>query len=294
MENSAVATVSATLDGAGVPAAFDAPSGRAKVLPGQPLDNDVDHRVAVRVTDTAGLSADIAWTFHVQIYPSIPAETIACTTCHSGYHSTDNCAACHGEDCGSCHDGHGGLTFGASECVGCHSGSAHHDLDARHRTTRDMAPCSPCHVAELSIEHYRYGDAAGNPLSCATCHSSTDPRVVAAVAGGFSDCAVCHTLGSGGASHITQHPDVALSAECLGCHQANVVTEHLSNPRTQAAALTCETCHENADPRVTAAISAGGADCADCHDAPHAWARRAAHRGRRPECGMRRGRLSRQ
>ena len=133
-----------------------------------------------------------------------------------------------------------------------------------------MTACRPCHVAELTIEHNRYTDAAGAVLTCATCHSSTESSVTAAVAAGISDCAACHALGGGSASHLTQHADVALAAECAQCHEANIVSEHLSNARTQSTPLSCDTCHASADATVTAAILAGGADCASCHDAPHA------------------------
>ncbi|MDR3685864.1 MAG: hypothetical protein P4L93_02745, partial [Coriobacteriia bacterium] len=100
-------------------------------------------------------------------------------------------------------------------------------------------------------------------LTCATCHSSTDPTVIAAIAAGNATCASCHTLTT--PQHLANHA-AGLSGltgcKGSGCHVDYLMTEHVTD-----RGLTCATCHASTDPTVIAAISAGGATCTTCHGA---------------------------
>lgn len=122
------------------------------------------------------------------------------------------------------------------------------------------AECISCHTptppaTNATVHHALLKD-------CIFCHK---PVVDANGVYNFEvqkDCTVCHgTLGHE-AAHDKAKPN---SAECLKCHNGNVVVEHANRN------LNCGTCHNSSDPKVMAAIAKGkgatGQDvfCYDCH-----------------------------
>jgi len=226
----------------------------------------------------------------------MPVSGTACTDCHVGYpalHPMTDCVACHsaaapsrpdGEPMGSyvpadpsahtvacatslCH--RGGGTFPHvldSDCARCHEGDhpgipkAHAAISSTsvepyHQSTSAFCVQSGCHVASLTLEHYRR-TVGGVPLSCATCHASTDPLVQRAIRDRSTDCQSCH----GSSAHTTQHTvtrtDTCAASSCHGSSDTSLVTIHAS----------CAVCHADAaSATVKAAVLAGDADCASCH-----------------------------
>jgi hypothetical protein len=281
-DNSGIGSIVATLDGAAVPADYDAASGRVRVHSAAALANDLDHSVAIRVSDPSGNASSISWTFYAQIYAPMPGTGAGnCVSCHTSYpasHPMSNCDACHGpggpvEDCRSCHGygGHGPGVFDATDwagpypCARCHQpayeGRApmHPADDMYHNTSRDMSACRPCHVTSLSVEHYRYKDGSGADLTCQTCHLSTNSDVVAAIASGNTDCSACHDLGSeSNGSHVAVHAiDGVTGTVELFSAAHETAGGHIT------ADIDCGLCHEVGN------ISAlHGNQCSTCHGGP--------------------------
>ncbi len=235
-------TATATVNGA--PAAATISGGVVRVTsPGLP--NDAPASVTVTVTDASGYRASKTWTFNVQIYPEMFSTTGQCTTCHVGY-----------EDDPDMHE----------DCLACHNGMVdkpHVDTPSSYHAKADVSSCSPCHVSDLTVEHARYLGSNGSALSCATCHLSTDPNVVGAIATHQTACATCHV----GVDHTSAHAS-APAPFCAksGCHvAANLLDEHINTPIKPASRATCDTCHKSSAPAVVAAIAAGDKQCQTCH-----------------------------
>lgn len=258
-----IASVTVSIDGVSTPSTFAAGVVSAQVV--TPLANDATHTVSVVAVDGAGLASSLDWALYVQTYPVMPASA-DCVDCHAGYpaeHPVDDCLTCHGEGGpyytgyddpaeshepgGECYPCHGDLT----DCTWCH-GEPYVTVPALHDLTEDAyhdssLECSPCHIKRISVEHYRYG------LDCMTCHDSTDPAVLQAIAQGDPSCFACHTGG-----HEELHGS-SLEPLCLECHQPQLTSEHGDR------GLTCRTCHESTDPAVIAAIDAEDTSCTACH-----------------------------
>ncbi len=148
-------------------------------------------------------------------------------------------------------------------CADCHGVVDHAGAHDHAVITPGM--CIDCHADNVVVEHI---DNHG--LECATCHNSSDPLVVNAIATGMAgtdvDCNACHGVTDHAAAH--DHAMVP-SGDCLRCHSGSIVSEHAAH------GLDCATCHGSSDPAVTAAIAAGmaGSDvfCAACHPGAAAW-----------------------
>ena len=194
--------------------------------------------------------------------------TTNCTAagCHPGVttsgsitHVDLNC------DISGCHDGYGFGSYDSSDhigaaCTDCHSASfpavpQHTDanLEPPHQAPpATMVDCTDCHSVSLITEHEQ------DPLFvCTTCHASTDPAVLSAIAAGNTACASCHDIASG---HEPLH-DTTVPVGCTGtgCHNAtNLLPLHPAG---------CASCHSSTDQAVIDAIAAGSLDCASCHGA---------------------------
>ncbi len=232
-------TATATVNGAAAAAVV---SGGSAQVTSPVLANDATATVAVTVTDSAGGKTTKTWSFFVQIYPDMAGATSDCVACHpvvDGHGPT--------EDCVSCHDG--------APLPIPHPGSA-----SSFHIKADVTACAPCHVSDITVEHARRDTDAGQALTCLTCHTSTDPAVVGAIASGNSACSACHADTSHGSLH-----DTTVSPSCAGadCHTGtNLVGIHINAGTT----LGCESCHASADPDVVDAIETGDKDCTACHD----------------------------
>jgi len=99
--------------------------------------------------------------------------------------------------------------------------------------------------------------------TCATCHTSTDTRVINAIATGNKDCLACHD--HAGDEHILVHlGDVPPSCAGEGCHSGDPYGL-LSVHTLDFVVTTCDMCHKSTDPNVIQAIADGNHDCIACH-----------------------------
>jgi len=87
-----------------------------------------------------------------------------------------------------------GLKNGAQsyDCVDCHTGAT---LDAGHTGIIDVK-CQSCHKVALTQEHLSNPitqvNNQANPLTCGTCHQSTNVKVRLAINTRNTNCAACH------------------------------------------------------------------------------------------------------
>ena len=159
--------------------------------------------------------------------------------------------------------------------------AAIHAPDAALSATYAACAESSCHELNLFSQHVvKLG------LPCDTCHASTRPEVVGAIAaygqtGAKQGCRVCHGQGAG--QHLPPHElDNPAPTACALCHSSNLVSEHVT-----AHDLTCAVCHGPAATPAVAAVVASfaGANplnpvCTDCHASSHAGLAAGAHRDR--------------
>ncbi len=122
--------------------------------------------------------------------------------------------------------------------------------------------CIECHQPNVFTEH-----VANRTLTCSDCHSSTDQNVQNAIANGMNGtpvpCQDCHGASAG--DHLSAHNMAGTpSTGCTNCHDANVVTEHVTN-----RGFSCSSCHNSTDSNVLNAINSGKngtfVSCYDCH-----------------------------
>jgi len=262
---SAIASRSMTVDGVAVASTYDAGTKTISYTPFQRLANDANHTVSLTVTDTNGVSTSVSWSFRVQIYASM-VDTQGCTECHTTYPSSHPMSNCWG-----CHDGfapfpaywnmdnmqqyaHGADYLVGIDCAYCHASQfpsvPRHpaNIGDVHQSATNMGGCS-CHVGDLTIEHTRYKTDAGEDITCASCHASTDPVIQAGMAAGTRLCADCHTIGSnhpyGDVDHIADVGETAdLSGKkCVECHEMDLMPEH-EKASSSSAGTSCGNCHE--------------------------------------------------
>lgn len=266
-----------TVDGAAVDATYDAASKTVSYTPATPLANDRVHDVTLSVTDAAGASSSVSWSFRVQTYADM-ADTVGCTECHIGYPTSHPMT-----DCWGCHDTeapypaywymdpsqapHSTSFIVGEDCTYCHStvfpGVPVHvpDVGGAHYTSDDMSGCA-CHVRNLSNEHARYTDDAGAPITCLTCHQSPDPAVQAALAAGSTACAGCHTIHGDLAAIHAATSETSLACAEAGCHETgDAAAIHAQRPEGE-----CAVCHAN-PTRGDLTAGKSSADCEGCHSA---------------------------
>lgn len=303
----ALASYEMAIDGVPVAASYDPAAKTVSHTPAGDLANDAVHTVSLTVTDATGASASVSWSFEVQVYADM-SDTAGCSECHLGYpgaHPMDDCMACHAPDAPEpaywnmdYAAPHGASYLSVYSCTYCHSSvwpdvPIHvSDLKGLHVTTSDMSGCA-CHVRSLTVEHNRYTTDAGDPITCVTCHASTDPVVQAAMAAGSTACLSCHEIdmanhGFDPALHTAEIEGEGLSGTwtyvdttaqvsgvymnvpyaysgvvCLNCHTATIAGpsgEH-SKPTASTAAAGCDACHPS--PRNT--FGTWDKTCYACH-----------------------------
>jgi hypothetical protein len=289
---SPIASTEIKVNGVAIPSTYDT---GAMLLAGSipsPLPNGHDVLVTANATDTAGGTATLSWSFTVQIYADMPDTTTGCADCHAGYpipnHPTDDCNACHGPGSpvgggwdSPAYGPHGPeeLAFNpAITCQYCHGGysppvpAAHPAPTSSYHQT-SIEGCDECHVMTLTIEHYRHTDDSGRPLTCSTCHSSTDERVRDAIAAKQTSCVGCHDgHGDVGALHAGTEtgtlisPDGGASAACVDCHYLELTQEHA---KASSGGLGCSACHRAGGP-VCQMARPWNKRCAACHSDTHA------------------------
>lgn len=219
-------------------------------------------------------------TQHNGTFPTTPA--VDCSKCHTS--ALDQEHLSRGQNCNTCHDNSlpmNGSTLkdlvkqsairndgSMKNCADCHT-SIHPDsqLDTAHASTYVPEPnvnCGNCHLSSLHKEHARRKDSNGQPLNCNTCHSSTNPQVVNAIAQKNTLCTACHSEihpnpGTYHTSSYVANPQV----DCSKCHNNDLTLEHSNR------GLNCNTCHSSTNAKVLDAISNKQTNCDACHGAPH-------------------------
>jgi hypothetical protein len=275
------------------------------------------YSIVVNVHDASGRDTPRTWSFTVLapdvVYEEMPVGGASCGDCHTGYpalHPMTACPSCHGpgkpvpgsaytDPARSAHtlactlSCHGRPWTGpsphalGSNCESCHSPAfpaipQAHEIDAGaikdlHASPSTICVTAGCHSSSLTAEHWRTG-VNRTQLTCAGCHQSTDPLVIAAIAAKDTTCTACHDLST------LVHPDSAAahgagnSCILVGCHAVDVTAIHKNNcaachgPDTSPS-TTCTTCHGPGTRRgayhtgmATAhALTEGGCVLAGCH-----------------------------
>lgn len=148
-------------------------------------------------------------------------------------------------------------------CEACHP--THHSDNPDHNNSGFPMPlplgCDGCHSGNVVTEHL---DNHG--LECVTCHTSTDPQVIASIQAGlgsngtYQDCSACH----GAADHAAAHDHAVLpDNNCNRCHSSAIVTEHAAHGFND-----CGICHDNPAYDAIIALGQAGTDvtCIACHE----------------------------
>ncbi len=223
----------------------------------------------------------------------VDAPEGACSVCHRNpavpvLPADSECANCHAVQGGvphyEAHAADPALVSGGAPNYAFYTGSA----PGGFFTTA----CATCHTSNLIDAHIGSAavlsqkDRLGNPLTCDSCHDSTDPDVVLSIAGGITKCDACHenpmTGGPGvhGPINPTHTSTFKTSPEvpCSPCHAPNVVDEHNGSrswPDANGTQLAyCDVCHSNyagaRGQQVQDAIEVtNDVRCTACHSAAH-------------------------
>lgn len=197
---------------------------------------------------------------HVAQHDAVSANP-DCLACHTlsvvAEHTsrTSTCATCHSSTkqavINTIAAGRAGTPV---SCSNCHGAPDHY---AQHNALGTTGDCASCHTLSVIGEHLTRG------ASCATCHSSTNPQVINAIAAGKSgtlvSCVNCH----GSYDHSAAHNMATTFGDCALCHSLGTLNEHI------ARGSTCATCHSSTNTTVKATIAAGKAgtpvNCTNCH-----------------------------
>jgi len=175
----------------------------------------------------------------------------------AGCHDSPDIASVHGAS--GCLRCHGGLVAPTNDCQVCHGASnppPHHAVHEPILSSGTPA-CTQdaCHGSALMGPH----------TSCATCHQSTVPKVVAAIAAGGASCESCHDTYA--STHTSANPSHLVSGSCFTstCHGTDVTRMHTIDFRgTGALPPGCAACH--------GAGKTPSTECGSCHEdllAPH-------------------------
>ncbi|MCA8961840.1 MAG: hypothetical protein KDC38_15050, partial [Planctomycetes bacterium] len=287
-----------------------------------------DHAAAGIPTTCEDCHAPRSWASsfeHPSVFPLVGAHTAAaCSGCHQpGTFATPgtDCADCHQSDYTratdpdhvaaglpmSCADCHAPLTWDSefthprtfpltgahtsAECSGCHQ------LGTFATSGTD---CSDCHLAEYTRTTQPSHVAAGMPMTCEDCHSTTSwdssfqhPRVFPlSGAHALATCDACHqpgTFSTPGSDcidcHVStfqattrpSHIAAGFPTDCTICHTSTVDwSASFQHPPVfplsgAHAATDCSACHA----RTT--FDTPGSDCVDCHLTDFQSAARPSH-----------------
>ena len=123
----------------------------------------------------------------------------------------------------------------------------------------DVTGCTPATTPHSLSSTTAAHLSAGGTFICNTCHASTAPLVVNAIATNNSECSACHPAGG---DHLAQH-NTTTPASCQGsgCHMAetNLVPIHL--------AIGCQGCHASPTHSWSPRSPPANKNCSACHPA---------------------------
>jgi len=167
-----------------------------------------------------------------------------CARCHARAQGSVSAIVVHASaPCVSCHRPHQDQKPVAGPCVDCHRA-----ISTTHAALGKSpnGVCTTCHTEQ-------HAPASAARVSCAECHSKTQPLVPATAlfAGGHSQCVGCHR---------PHEFEKSRAVPCRSCHAAVVV---LAQAKVPAHAV-CTNCHSPHDVRATPAAA-----CAMCHQDVH-------------------------
>lgn len=169
--------------------------------------------------------------------------------------------------CNTCHNSTDPLVVSAiasnkKNCDACHTVTDH---DKVHVWNEMGTNCQTCHQNTLSNEHLTRVDNKGINYDCDTCHNSTDPLVVSAIASNKKNCDACHTQ----ADHEKVHIWNEFDTKCQSCHQNSLSAEHMGRIDSSGKNYACGTCHDSKDKAVVRTIASKSLSCAGCHKTGH-------------------------
>ncbi|MBU7005376.1 hypothetical protein [Phosphitispora fastidiosa] len=263
---------------------------------------DANYTNCMACHDVSNTSIPIESSMHRKLQFS-GSHSANCGECHDYITAYAGCAQCHGdpdeaEDWGEGHGYTKNIEYSAAgydtmfpirvkqnreifDCVICHQpgsqAKAHvgylykatmvmdnHDIPDLHKVSD--SDCAKCHSTSLTREHARDGrvDGSGNPITCNTCHMSTDTMVKSAIANNDKNCLSCHE----NADHGTVHTS-SLDSNCQTCHKAELTSEHISNTTTAGRNYSCDTCHTSSLNDVKRTVARDSLECAGCHRQGH-------------------------
>ena len=236
-----------------------------------PATHQPGHTATVFTSDTARTDQATCSLCHVKVLPdqhvnqvTTAGITMDCNTCHSSNASTavktavatanDNCEACH-----TVHPVKTALT--------------QHDSTDVYAVNTDVN-CASCHDRNLRAEHMdnpARTTLTGQPITCDTCHGSSNSIVQLAISTGNNKCDACHTYPT--TKHQPAHTtnvyttDTTRTDDCSMCHVQSLTDQHVGRVNSATGqAMDCNTCHASADANVVNAIATRQTtSCEACH-----------------------------
>ena len=153
-----------TVDGVALPGTYSAATKTLSAHVPTAIP-DGAHTAVVSVIDAAGVAGTSTWTFRTSALPVMPTAG-TCSSCHPGYptgHVAGRaaCDACH-DDLGAAPVDWTNSPHSGEDCTWCHTYANDPPVPfhpVAHESTTDVSSCTPCHSAELTVEHYRRTDA---------------------------------------------------------------------------------------------------------------------------------------
>lgn len=257
-----------TLDGTVVHDAWIA-QGTFRWAPSSDYIDGKTYPVVAQVWDAAGNTVSSSWSFKVVAGPAM-ADATKCTACHTtfpGAHPFNDCGGCHQDDplydphgpnryaplgaCFNCHGtGYAHPSSSVADCLYCHTneswtGVPRHtsaEVETSHAVTSAACGATGCHPGTLTAVHAPFPKDSAFKNQCATCHTSANATVKAAIAANDKRCETCHPEAD--PHHRTADVTALANGEqaCSVCHRSSITAEHMK-PTSSSAAAGCNACH---------------------------------------------------
>ena len=222
----------------------------------------------------------------------------SCATCHNGSYGgavgkpsdalhatvTGNCESCHKSttDWGAAKVDHAGFNA-ATNCAGCHNGSAASGKPATHIPT-GSATCFSCHGTTTWTPTKWNHTQVPVTAQCASCHSGGYPPAdgkpanhipyAAVPVTAAANCDTCHKGGTTTWTNGRLHANVSLSTSCATCHNGSYggAIGKPTNALHTTVTGNCEGCHKSTtnwsvvDYAHSPANAVGTGTCDNCHN----------------------------
>jgi hypothetical protein len=150
---------------------------------------------------------------------------------------------------------------GNASCETCHNYAALHAPGSAHVVPGLACYSASCHSHDVSVIH----TGGDNPPGCFVCHNLANPSDST---GATTTCeaAGCHTNIAGYHDFTHANATGTKSSACTSCHGTDLPTVHANSPMGGCL------CHFQSFLRAEMAplLTAGAAQCVDCHKGPYA------------------------